>query len=68
MRFVTVENYDGAIKAFTEQEDYAAAIDSAACWVWQFANNSEQAVKQHAEKHALWEADIEAGRQEKDTY
>lgn len=70
MRFVTVESYDGTIKAFTEQGNYAAAINDgdAACWVWQFADTSEQAVKQHAEKHALWEADIKAGHQEKDTY
>jgi len=74
-RFITVENYDGTVTAFTEREPWQKALeknetpgDAAACWVWQFAGSKEQAVDQHYEKHALWEADSNAGRKQQTTY
>lgn len=71
MRFCTVEDYDGGITAYCEQQQDEIdkhVIGRAAGWIWQWAENRRQAIEQHHEKHAEWEADMEAGRKQKDTY
>ena len=69
-RFVTIETFDGAIAAYTEDDDWRTAInnDNVSDWVWQFADNSEQAVAQHSKKQDEGQADTDAGREQKDTY
>lgn len=75
-RFITIETYAGDVTAYTEQEDWKAVLaevdtkpaDAVACWVWQYADSKEQAVEQHMEKHDLWDADSQAGREIKNTY
>lgn len=68
-RFMTVETYAGEITAYTE-ENHKGKLDNAdvAEWVWQFADTPEQAEAQHYDKHDEWRDDIDAGRDEKDTY
>jgi len=58
-RFVTTEAYDGCIEAWSEQDDYKAAInhDETACWVWQFAASKAEAIQQHYQKLEAWEKD-----------
>ena len=68
MRFITIEQYNGAITAHLETDNYADELDSAACWVWQNADNKTQAIKQHHDRHAAWESDINAGNEPKETY
>lgn len=69
-RFVTVEHYNGDILVFTEEDDYAAAINDGdtAEWIWQFASNKEEAIRHHYKKHDEWSDDMNAGRPEKRTY
>lgn len=69
-RFITIERYDGTVTAHQQGEDYAAILadEDVACWVWQYADNAEAAIAAHPEKHAAWEADMEAGRPEQETY
>jgi len=66
-RFITIEQYDGTITAHQQSEDYREKLDTAACWVWQYADDAEQAIAQHHDCYAAWEADIEVGR-ERETY
>lgn len=69
-RYLTTETYDGCIEAWAESDNTKKAMnsDELACWVWQFAESKEQAINQHHTKHALWDADSQAGRPTKDTY
>ena len=69
-RFITIETYRGGVTAYTENEDWRTAIndDDVAEWVWQFADNREQAVAQHDKKQDEGRADMDAGREQKDTY
>ena len=70
-RFCTVEDYDGTITAYREQQQDAIdehIVKKAAAWVWQFAESTKQAVEQHHAKHQQWETDMDAGLDEKETY
>ena len=69
-RFITIENYDGTIEALTENDNYKELLEHPDCagWVWQFAENAEQAKNQHYIKHDQWDADMQSGREPKDTY
>lgn len=69
-RFISIERYDGTVTAHTEAEDYAAILhdEDVACWVWQFAQDADAAIAQHPQKFAAWEADMDAGRPEQETY
>ena len=70
IRFITIEQYGGEVTAYTENQEWRTALDddNVADWIWQFADSPEQAVSQHYEKHDEWQADMEAGLEEKDTY
>ena len=71
MRFCTVEDYAGHITPYFEQQQDeidAHIASKAAAWIWQDAENKQQAVEQHHAKHAEFEADEQAGRKIKDTY
>ena len=69
-RFMTVETYAGDITVHPDGCDSAAIIAGAdvAEWIWQVADTPEQATAQHYDKHDEWRDDIDAGRNEKDTY
>jgi hypothetical protein len=69
-RYITIEENDGNIVAFEENESWKDAFEKldVACWVWQFANTREEAVENHVPKHNEWEDDICNRRTQKDTY
>lgn len=72
-KFVTYEHPDTGydIEAMTEEEfseNGKQRILTADCYVWQMATSKEEAIANHIEKHRAWEADMEAGRPEKDVY
>ena len=66
-RFSTREDDTGKVSAQTEDEDYVPALDNAQGWVWQHADNKDQAITQHEEKHDQWSNDQDNGT-EKETY
>jgi len=68
MRYISIEQYDGTVTAFTEHEDWQTPLDSSACWVWQDADSKQTAISQHHSKHDEWESDVNAGREEKEVY
>lgn len=63
-RYCTYETNCGVVEALTEEEfdkvedldDHAFPL-SISDWVWQFAENKEQAKSQHAGKVDEWQAD-----------
>lgn len=70
-RFVTFVTYDcedvQCLSAEEFREDMSV-MDNFEEWVWQFADSKEQAIAQHFAKHDEWNADVNAGRVEKETY
>lgn len=60
MRYLTTYRIDtDTVEAFTEQDDYKAAVDLADEWVWQFAEDRQAAILQHFDKHDEWTSDPE---------
>jgi len=66
-RYISMTTPDFKVIAFHELEDWREALDSAEDWVWQFADNPQQAIYQHESKLDEWEADSLIGT-EKKTY
>jgi hypothetical protein len=55
-RYLTTYRSDlDKVEAFTESDDYKNAVWNADDWVWQYAENPEQAKAQHFDKLDEWE-------------
>ena len=70
-RYLTIEMYDGTIVAHEQSSDEWKAAqldDGVADWVWQFAATKEQAIAQHQDKVDAWQADVDNGIHDKETY
>ena len=72
-RFVTYEHRDnGFDPAVMSEEEFEAGgralVEEADAYIWQYAPDAETALAQHNDKHDEWSADMEAGREEKQTY
>jgi len=69
-RFISIEDEDGTIEAFEEHSNWKVQLDkeNVSSWVWQFAENEQQAVSHHTEKHDQWINDMNSGKEEKNTY
>ena len=66
-RYLTTTSEDGCIEAWDNWPPGMTSGD-VADFIWQFAESPEQAIAQHDEKIDQWQADIAAGRREKETY
>lgn len=69
-RYITMDCLDGkGIICYHEDEDWKYdQINRAEEWVWQYAENPEQAIAQHEQKHDEWCDDQDNLREFKDTY
>ena len=61
---------DCDVVAYHESEGWQSYIDCGAWheYVWQYAENKEQAIRQHDTKWMEWRDHWNSGRPEKDTY
>lgn len=69
-RYLTTMSEDGCIEAWRNPLRPQVLIEADGCveWVWQWAKSSDEAIAQHVAKHDEWTADIDAGRELKETY